>query len=260
MSAEELFKEGHLAEALAAQRLAVQAQPADAAGRLFLCELLLFQGELDAVRAELDLLPCEPEGMDDYLAAYHALLTAEAKRRRLLLDKDPQFLAEPPEHAALRLQAVDLLRRRSPEVLDKIDEADAAAPEIRGHVDGREFQGLRDGDDLFGSVLEVLREEDYLWIPFEAIRNLKLREAESSRDWLFVPADVKLKTGEELFVHLPALYLGSDQHPEEGIRLGLETDWYADEDGPTRGLGLRIWTLDEEELTPWEFRRWEIRR
>ncbi|QJW95724.1 hypothetical protein FTUN_3278 [Frigoriglobus tundricola] len=38
----------------------------------------------------------------------------------------------------------------------------------RGFINGREFEGLRDADDRFGSVLEAFRGGEYLWVPWEA--------------------------------------------------------------------------------------------
>src|SRR5947209_20551281 len=109
MSPMELFTEGRLSEALAAQRAAVRDNPSDAA-RLFLCELLLFNGEWGEARRQLDALSADSEEMREYVAEYVRLIDAERKRQRLTIDTDPGFLADPPEHALLRLDAIRRLR------------------------------------------------------------------------------------------------------------------------------------------------------
>ena len=43
-----------------------------------------------------------------------------------------------------------------------------------GKLDGEGFLGIRDYDDLLGSVLEVYAGETYLWLPFDQIRKLTI--------------------------------------------------------------------------------------
>ena len=45
-----------------------------------------------------------------------------------------------------------------------IDAADEVSPESWwGFLDGQEFEGLRDADDRFGSILEVFLGGEYFW-------------------------------------------------------------------------------------------------
>jgi type VI secretion system protein ImpE len=256
----QLFADGRLAEALDAQRAAVRRSPGDAAARLFLCELLLFDGRPDQVREQLSAVGELGDDLRDYAEGYRLLLDAEAKRQRLLVDADPVFLGECPAHALRRLEAVRAWRAGDEEaVSERLDEADEASPHLAGHVDGREFEGLRDGDDRFASLLEVLVGEDYAWLPFEDVRRVRLGTVESPRDQLFRPARLRLAERSEVDVYLPALYVGSAGHPSAAIRLGRETDWSAAA-GHVCGVGLRVWTFGEdEELTPWEVSQIDLR-
>jgi len=56
MDAGELFKAGRLAEAVAQQLQEVKAHPADQARRVFLFELLCFDGDLDRARRQADAI------------------------------------------------------------------------------------------------------------------------------------------------------------------------------------------------------------
>ena len=258
----ELFQEGKLTEAIQAQDRFASSHPRDAAARLLLCELLQFDGNLETVREHLDRVPRDAAGMDEYLNGYRHLLDAEAMRQRILFsaecDESPIFLLEPPRHLIQCRLALDALRRGNPiSCAELLDKAEALFHGVDGHVDGREFHGVRDGDDLFAYVLEVLINGQYTWFPFDQIGRLRLGSRDDLRDRLFVPATLQTRTGEEWLIHLPALYPGTHLHEDEEVRSGQATDWFADDDGPIRGVGLRVFTFGEEELTLLDFTLWE---
>ena len=260
MSARELFEEGRLAAAIQAQRNGLSERPADVDARLFLGELLLYSGEIAEVQTLLNDCPCDLAGMAEFLAGYRLLLDAAAKRQRLSIDTQPLFLLEPPEHLALRVGVLQQLRkRRFVKATDLLDEADAATPWLAGHIDGREFDGVRDGDDLFGPILELFVEDRYVWFPFEQIQRLRIGKIETLRDRLFVPAHLRALSGEEWTVHLPALYPQSHADAEPDIQLGRATDWHAEKNGPILGKGLHMLTFGDEELTLFDFTQWERR-
>jgi type VI secretion system protein ImpE len=49
----------------------------------------------------------------------------------------------------------------------------------------------------------------------------------------------------EAFV--PALYCGSNQHPDDRVKLGRMTDWNQISDGLYRGAGLRLFLVDDHD-------------
>lgn len=258
MTALDLFRDGKLSEAVRAQARLVASRPGDPAARLLLAELHLYEGDLDTARASLDAIADDTPPMADYLRGYRLLLDAEAKRRRLLTDVEPQFLLDPPEHVNWRLEALDHLRAgHFKKAVNALDEADARAPWVTGHIDGRAFDGGRDTDDLFGPVLEVLADDQYVWFPFDQVSRLRLSRDESLRDAYFVPARLRATSGEEWDVYLPALYPGTHAHEDEEVRAGQASDWTAEKGGPMRGVGLRVLTFGEEELTLLDFTQWE---
>jgi type VI secretion system protein ImpE len=257
----ELFQEGKLHQAIQAQDRFVLSQPDDAAARLLLCEFLLYDGKHDAVRDHLNMLPRKVPGMDDYLRDYRQLLDAADKRQHILSARStehPRFLLEPPAHSLKRVDALDALRSGNLEgSLQLVDDADALFQGVHGHVDGRLFDSVRDGDDLFAHVLEVLIDGHYAWFPLDQIGRLKLGPREALRDRLYVPASIEANSGAEWQVHLPALYPGTHNHEDEEVRTGQAVDWFAEGDGPIRGVGLRVFTFGDEELTLLDFTLWE---
>ncbi len=256
----ELFQEGKLCEAIQAQDRFVFSHPDDAAARLLLCEFLLFDGNLDSIHAHLERLPHDIPGMDDYCRGFRQLIAAEERRRRILSEpgENPITLLKPPEHLLRRFDALSAFRRGDQSgCVEILDDADARFPGVGGHVDGRECDDVRDGDDLFACVLEVLIDGQYAWFPFDQIGRMRLGSRESLRDRFFVPASLQARSGEEWQVHLPALYPGTHLNEDDEVRAGQATDWYAEDDGPIRGVGLRVFNFGEEELTLLDFTLWE---
>lgn len=257
MTPTELFQEARLGEAIAAQQETVRRLPDDLSERLLLCDLLAFAGNRDAVRREIDRLPSPPIELHEYLSEWLDLLTADDARHA---GTTPLWFTEPPQHVHNRLQTAERLRQGDAEgALDLLDAADEGTPWVEGHVDGRTFEGWRDADDLLGPTLELIVGSHMYWLPIECVLKLRLEEASSLRDSLYRPATVWLSDGSEREVFLPALYVGTAEHPEDGIRTGAGVDWI-ENGGLMRGLGARAFLFGDEELTLDEFRQVEVRR
>jgi len=254
MSPTELFQEARLDEAIAAQRVIVEARPDDVSERLLLSELMAFSGNREVVRRCLDQI--EPPEVQEFVREWRKLLTADDARHAGV---PPQFLIDPPAHILQRLNAAKLLvAGRDEEARELLDDADELASWVEGYVDGRQFEGWRDADDLLGPVVEAFHGERYLWIPIEQVRKLRLDEGDELRDALYRPATVQLRDESQWEVFIPALYAGTAEHPEEGIRTGAGVDW-VDRGGLVRGVGSRTYLFGEEELSLSEFRQVEVR-
>jgi type VI secretion system protein ImpE len=256
MTATELYNAGKLQAALDAQIQEVKAHPADANKRVFLFELAAFAGDLDRARRQIDAVRYDDPERDATVASYTALLDAEEKRRRLFRDGlAPRFLADPPEQLRWRLDAVNRLRENNQgEAAELLAKANAAAESIRGTLNGKPFEGFRDADDLFGTVLEVMAHGEYFWLPVEQLDNVALNVPRFPRDLLWMPARVLLKEGEHGEVFLPVLYPGSHEHPDEQVRLGRTNDWLQADGGPVRGAGARAFLAGDDGVGVAEWR------
>ena len=255
MNAGESFRAGRLREAIEAQVQEVKAHPGDPARRLFLFELLAFEGDLDRARKHAEAIRHDDVAADAAVAAYRALVESERARRALFLEgRPPKFLAEPPGHVRLRLAAVAALRDgRTDDAAAALAEANGAAPAVRGRLDGRAVESLRDADDLFGTVLEVMAIGEYYWVPLEQVEALAMNPPKFPRDLLWVPARM-VAAGTAGDVFLPALYPGTHGHPDDALRLGRQTDWKGPEDGPALGVGARVFWADDAEVGLLEWR------
>jgi type VI secretion system protein ImpE len=245
MTPQKAFTEGNLSEAVSLQEAAVAARPAYAAARLFLVDLLTFAGRLRDAWDHLRQVDSDDPDWPAYSRGLRRLLKAE--RRRSFTNRRPVVLPPPaPRHARLRRRALLALADNRPEDAVRLtDRADADAPELSGFIDGQPFGGLRDADDVFGSVLEAFVGADYVWFPWEAVRRVELRPADDTLDRLARPAGVRLRDGTEYAVRLPLIYPGS--HAADGVfAVGLETDRVCPDDGPVRCAGGKLLLVGDE--------------
>lgn len=247
--------EGRLTDAIDLQSAVVAARPDDPPARLFLFELLVVAGRLVESRTALYAIqspdPAWPESK-----RWHRQLVRAARRRSL--GRKPALLGPVPRHARLRWRAIRSLIHGDPTgALNGIDRADRAVPHLVGHVDGREFDGLRDLDDRFASVLEVLVQGQFVWLPFEQVRRLTILAAERILDSAYRPAQVRLTDGREFEVVLPLVYPGSDAAEE--FLLGLGTDCVPPDGGPLRCVGAKTLMVGEEELPLGDLRELDLK-
>ena len=225
----------------------VRAEPARAAHRLDLADVLIVQGELERADNHLDLAA----GQDTTLALPVALTrqlirAATARAETFEQRRPPELVAEPDtgvEAALARLAGV----------------AGAAEPvPVAASVDGRAADELLDADDRTADVLEVLTSTGkYVWVPFGQIASLKLSTPERLRDVIWRPAELEVRGGPTGIVYLPAIYHHSHQGAggdavTDAHRLGRATDWIEDGDRVT-GVGLRTFLVGDDALALGEF-------
>ena len=258
MTVHDLLAEGQLAEALALQEAAVESAPSDPAARRRLVDLLAFAGRLDDAIEHLARVETNSPDWPEAARGLHRVFRSE--RLRTLDGREPTIFPDPPpKHAVRRWHAVKLLRRARPDdAVHAIDSADELSPHVRGFIDGREFEGLRDADDRFGAVLEAFRGGEYLWVPWEALRKIVLTPAAALLDQLYRPATLTLRDSTAIDVHLPLVYPAS--YRAEGVfALGTETDHVCPDGGPTRCVGGKLLLAGEEEVMLSECRMIEVR-
>lgn len=258
MDAGQLFKSGKLAEAIDAQIAVVKAKPIDQGARLFLFELLAFAGDLDRAQKQIDAIqPDQPEVVTAVLE-YRKLLDAERSRRQVFGNKaQPEFLKDPVEHARLRLLGlVKLADGALAEAAATFQEANGQLPELKGSLNGKPFDGIRDGDDCLGTILEVFARGRYYWIPLEQVSSLTMNGPRFPRDLLWVPAHLELKDGDAGPVFLPALYPGTEQETDSQLKLGRLTDWRGE--GLVRGIGVKIFFVGADESSILDWRKLEL--
>ena len=169
----------------------------------------------------------------------------------------PEFLAAPPEHIRLRLLGMtQLADGASAEAAESFQQANDQAPALKGTLNDKPFEGLRDGDDCLGPVLEVLSKGRYFWVPFEQIESVTMSAPRFPRDLLWIRADLETKEGDAGPVFLPSLYPGTSQETDAQLKLGRLTDWRGE--AIVRGVGLKTFFVGDQESGILDWRSLEI--
>jgi type VI secretion system protein ImpE len=257
MNASELYKAGRLREAIEAQVQEVKASAIDPSKRLFLFELLLFAGDLERARRQAEAIAYKDSDLDAAVAVYRKQLDAEQARRDLFArGVAPGFFGEPSEHLRLRLDAVNRLREGRPaEAAEVLGRANEVIPPAAGRLNGHPFHSLRDADDLFAGVLEVMAHGRYFWVGLEQVRLLTMNPPRFPRDLLFIPAHLELED-EQGDIFVPALYPGSHEHVDDQVKLGRMTEWKELDGGLLLGVGLHTFVRDDDDIGLLEWREW----
>ena len=254
MTPQTALAEGRLTDAMELQLAAVAIRPTDPAARLFLFELQLLANRFRDAWESLNAIESPDPAWPKSRQWYRRLVRAACDRYR---GRPPEFIAEVPRHAARRSRAIRAIRRNeAADALLWIDRADHRSPHLLGHVDGREFDGLRDADDRFASVLEAFVGAAYFWLPFEQIHRLTVSVAKGIAENAYRPARIRLSDGAEFSAVLPLVYPGSvdDVHS-----LGMETDHVNPDGGPMRCVGSKLLLLGEEELSLGDIRQLDVK-
>ncbi len=259
MTPHDALADGRLADAVALQEATVVANPHDPAARRLLVDLFAFAGRLDDAFTHLAEIHSDDPAWAEAERNLHRLFRSE--RLRSVEGAKPQIRPEPPpRHASRRWLAMKAIRQaRADDAVKCIDAADAVSSEVWGFLDGQEFEGLRDADDRFASVLEVFLGGEYFWFAWESLRKVTLTPATVLLDQLYRPATLTLKDGSAIAAHLPLVYPGSHR-AEDVFALGTETDHVCPDGGPTRCVGGKLLLVgDGAEVPLAECRMIELR-
>jgi type VI secretion system protein ImpE len=243
MTSNELFQAGRLKDAIDAQTAKVKSQPTDRAARFFLFELLLFSGDLDRARKQLEVLRYDDPRHSAVVEQYRSALDAEARRRAVFAGTEqPKVLAAAPDHVRQRLEALPYIARGEyGEARQRLDVANSTVPNLTGALNGKPFEGLFDADERFGTVVEVFGTGGvYTWVPLEQVESITMNPPQAPRDVIWRPANVTLKDGLSGDVLLPGLYPDTHLHGDDEIRLGRATVWLGGTGEVARGAGGRM--------------------
>lgn len=219
MTAQDLFKSGHLSEAIQALMGELRDKPADHRRRTFLFELLCINGEFERASKHLGVLADESPDAQVGALVYRSALSASQKREK---DFKDQNLPKPAEALARP-----------------------------GRLNGEPFKTITDCDPRIGPRLEMFAAGEYIWLPFEHLGTIAMEPPKFLRDTVWPTAYVTAgpsyggrEFGEVL---LPVLYPSTFTHADNQVKLGRETVW-TENDIP---YGQKLLLLDDERVVPY---------
>jgi type VI secretion system protein ImpE len=248
MTAADLYAAGDLPGAIDAALAEVKAQPGEVAPRWRLAEFLCFAGDLERADKHLEtVMTLKPEQAIN-ASLFRNLLRGEMSRREIAASgRAPEFVTEPTPTAQSLLAARMALRGGDAAEAAKLcSEAEAQRPVRAGVIDEQPFDDIRDLDDLYSGVLEILSADGLcVWLPMEHIGTITFGKPTHARDLIWRQALIMTTTGQRIDTFVPALYVDSYKEASVPLKLGRATEWKELAPGLTQGLGQRMWLAGE---------------
>jgi type VI secretion system protein ImpE len=224
--AQELYRDGRLADAITALGEALRDDPTDLGGRTFLFELLCFSGAYDRARKQLDAIASSDPEAHLSTAWYQEALHAEEQRQEMFRTGN-------------------------------LPETGGPSTGVAGSLNGDSFEDLRDADSRVGARLETIVGGRYAWVPFEHLARVTIEPPQRLRDLFWIPAEIEgaASLGSQTNdVLVPVMTPSASQHPDELVRLGRVTEWEELESGEEAPVGQKLLLVDGEEYPLLEVR------
>jgi type VI secretion system protein ImpE len=257
MGAEQNLNAGKLEETLAQLQQEVRKNPADAKLRIFLFQVYCVLGEWQKALNQLNVLREMDAATLPMVQTYQEAIQCEALRKQVFAgERTPLLFGEPEPWLALMLEALKLTARNEHgRAEDLRARALEQAPSTGGYVDNAGFSWLMDADPRLGPILEAVIEGRYYWIPLHHIRVVELEKPVDLRDLVWLPANFTWANGGQTVGLIPVRYPGSEQSPDNAIRLARKTDWRTVTDTNQLGLGQRLLATDADDYALLDIRR-----
>ncbi|WP_372177558.1 type VI secretion system accessory protein TagJ [Xanthomonas axonopodis pv. phyllanthi] len=248
-TAQTLLAQGEPAQALQQLIQQVRRQPADAAQRVFLFQLLAVLGQWSRAADQLRACAELDAATLPLVQTYLAVLQGEQTRAEVFAGaRLPHVIGEPAEWLAMHLHALQLSAQGLGEQAAALrTQAFALAPASAGVLDGERFQWLADADTRFGPCIELMLDSGYAWAPLSHIQQLRMQAPLDLRDTVWAPVSVLWRNGGQAFGYLPVRYPGSEHLDAGELQLARRTEWTHGTQGEI-GLGQRMWSTESHEI------------
>ena len=247
MTAEELLKQGDLAGALKALQDQVRKDPSNAKLRIFLFQLLSVMGEWTRAIQQLKSSGTLDAAANTMAQMYREAIICEVYRDKVFAgEKAPLIFGEPEEWLAWMIEAVKLQATGHLAAAEELRaKAFEAAPAASGTLNGEAFEWLADADPRLGPVLELVVNGRYFWAPFTAVHRMEIEAPSDLRDRVWTPATVTWSNGGDAVALIPTRYAGTAVRGDDAQKLSRATDWLAEGETVTEGLGQRLFATDQ---------------
>ncbi|ELY4598875.1 type VI secretion system accessory protein TagJ [Cronobacter malonaticus] len=227
----------------------VKTRPENSAARELLFKFYCIEGDWSGALTQLEILKALDTEYTKRVELYKNLVMSEILRARVLAgEMAPAGLeAQMPEWVALLHEANRRFTGGDDAEAERLrQQAFDLAPVTAGVGDGiAPFSWIADSDGRLGPVCELICAGGYRWVPFSALRELKISRPVDILDLLWLPAQATLADG-QFHGYIPARYPLTPEATQE-IRLGTLTDWQQFSDSLCIGHGRKMLITENAE-------------
>ena len=97
-------------------------------------------------------------------------------------------------------------------------------------------------------MLEAIIDGKYYWVPFKAIKSVRIEKPADLRDTVWIPVQFTWVNGGEVTGLMPTRYPDSEASEDNAIRLARKTEWIEQPGDVCLGLGQRMFATDEDDF------------
>ncbi len=251
MLAEEMLKQGDLQASLDALQNQVRSDPADAAHRVFLFQLLAVMGDWNRALTQLNVAGELDSQTIPMVQAYREALRCEALRAQVYTgDRQPLLFGDPERWIALALQSLQVAANGNfAEASVLREQAYEGAPETAGKIGDEKFAWICDGDTRVGPFLEAIVNGGYYWVPFQRLAKVEIDEPTDLRDFVWAPAMFTWANGGQAVGFIPSRYPGTIESTDPACLLCRRTEWIEQAADTFYGMGQRVLCTDVGEYS-----------
>jgi type VI secretion system protein ImpE len=255
MDIKELIQNCQLSEAREQVVEGLKKNPADMGLRTTLMQILCFLQEWDKAEKHLDILLSQDEAIRGGVQQYKTLLQAEKERERVAeFAKLPIFLPKSSASAEKCSQARDLyVADNKAESLEVLEQLRQELAQLNGTINGEPFSGFEDVDSFLGGFLEAVVYDQYVWIPFTAIREIIIEPPTSLGDLFWISANITTWDDLSINAFLPVVYPGNSEQDGQ-VQMGRITKWNIVDDSFLKGAGQHLYTCGDNDFGILEIR------
>jgi type VI secretion system protein ImpE len=255
MTAEESLRGGDLDACLAQVQARVRSEPANAACRVFLFQVLAVQGAWERALAQLNVAGDLDAAALPMVQTYRDALQCEALRDAVFDgQRAPLIFGEPTAWLALLIEALraDAAGDAKAAAACRANALDEARP-TAGTINGEPFEWISDADGRLGPTLEAIVNGRYYWIPFERIRRIEIEAPADLRDCVWMPAVFTWANDGQAAGLIPARYPGTLAVHDNALALARRTEWLDE-----RPIGQRMFSTDANDYALFDVRTVEL--
>lgn len=251
MPAKEHLATGNLQEALKITQEQVRKKPEDVKERILLFQLYCVNGDWFKAKKQLPIIRQFDESAVPMVETYSRLLDMEQLREEVFSgDKTPLLFGEPKEWLSFLVQALKFDTEKNEQAaIDLRDKAFEEADAISGTINGEKFEWLADADPRLGPVLELMMSNAYYWVPFSAIKSIRIPEPRDLRDMCWTPVNLLWVNGGPANGFIPTRYVETVHSDDPNLKLSRLTTWDGD-----RPIGQRMFAHESAEIPLLEVR------
>jgi type VI secretion system protein ImpE len=242
MNAAELVQAGQLQGALKALQAEIRDQPNDVRLRVFLFQLDCLLGQLDKALTQLQVVASLNADTMMLAQIFRPVIACELLRREVFDGRrTPIIFGEPQDWMGWLIQANTLMGQGDFDSSAKLRrQAFEAAPASAGTINGEAFDWVADADSRLGPMIEAIMDGKYYWVPLCHIKKIETEKPTDLRDLVWLPAQLTWTNEGMACVHIPTRYPGTEDSPDDALRLARRTDWQEKPGEAFLGLGQRV--------------------